>query len=111
MGGTRKVIYFFSEGNDRLANASLVLPRLGGRASESTTFTTKLVHSVLGFQSNPALHSERDDDANDSRTMLSLILPGDPLSILVRHRLITASSEIGVTSNVRGQFRPIAEAS
>ncbi|HEX2659226.1 MAG TPA: hypothetical protein VHU40_13175 [Polyangia bacterium] len=106
----RRVIYFFAEGGGRLANASQVLTRLRGRSGETNTFTTKQVHSLFAFQVKEALHSERDSSSTTSQTALSLPLPNDLLNIIVKHRLITPSTQVGVTKTVRGEFRPIGEA-
>lgn len=110
-GGSRKVIYFFAEGGGRLAHVSQVLPRLRGRSGETNSFQTKLVHSLFAFQSKEALHSERDSSSTQSQAAISLPLPGELLNIIVKHKLITASSQTNVTKTVRGEFRPIGQAS
>lgn len=108
-GGTRKLIYFFSLATDRLANPADILPKLVSRAGETTQFSTKLIHSIAGFQAKEALHSERSSDANNARTALSLVLPDDLLNIFINHRWISATTQLNVTRDVRGQFRPIGE--
>lgn len=110
VGGQRKMMYFFSRVGDRLANPQSVLSQLTGRGAEKSFFSTQLVHSVAGFQVKDGLHSEKFDNAGNSLTALSLVLPGEPPpNIRVSHRYLSPTSQPGVTRNLRGQFVPVGE--
>jgi hypothetical protein len=103
------MIYFCSLSTDRISRPLETLATIGGRSGEASTFTTRLVHSIAGFQSSQALDSEISTNAGNVRIALSLTLPGDVLNLSVSHQWIIPTSEPGVQSNLRGQFRPVAE--
>jgi hypothetical protein len=109
VGSPRRMIYFCSLSTDRISRPLETLATIGGRAGEATTFTTRLVHSIAGFQSAQALDSEVSTNAGNVRIALSLTLPGDALTLILSHQWIIPTSEPGVQSNLRGQLRPVAE--
>lgn len=109
LGVRRRMIYFLSLKGDRFKNPFETMATIGGQPGEATPFSTRVVHSIAGFQSNDALDSEISATPTSVRIALSLTLPNEALNILVNHRWIIPSSQPGVQGNLRGQFRPVGE--
>jgi hypothetical protein len=97
-------MYWFGATGDRLADANGVLTMIRAQPNESTSFTTKEVHSVVGFPCKKALHSEISSSASQARFALSLPLAGELLVINCNHQWLAQTSAINRTQSVNGTF-------
>lgn len=105
----RRGIYWFATPGARLADPNQAASSLEWRPEEeSQRFTSSTPHSIAGFQSRQALHSERSPDNEHAIAAISLVL-GDVQVINVRHRWIDPTTTPGMPYTLHGWFSFIKE--
>ncbi len=105
----RTGIYWFATPGARLADPHGALMKLGSRPEEEMQrFTSSTPHSIAGFQSHRALHSERSPDSEHAIAAISLVI-SDLQVIHVRHRWIDPTTTPGIAYSPHGWFTFIEE--